>query len=69
MNFYLRITQTSSKSRDETKTDLSEEELKERFLRPYQLGDPFIINGKTIPPDDHEIIYYTALSVYMIFLG
>lgn len=56
MYYHVRITQASSQSRDETKTDLSEEELNERFLKPYELGASVIINGKTIPPDDIERI-------------
>jgi predicted nucleotide-binding protein len=34
--------------------DLTEEQLRERFLQPYESGEPILINGKTILPDDIE---------------
>ena len=57
MDFYhVRITQRSNKSHDETKVDLTEDELRSRFLKPYEKGEPIIINGKTITTDDLERI-------------
>ncbi|TKJ44929.1 hypothetical protein CEE35_05935 [Candidatus Aerophobetes bacterium Ae_b3b] len=57
MTFYhVRITQKSNRSNDETKVNLTEEELKSRFLEPYEKGKPIIINGKTITMDDLERI-------------
>jgi predicted nucleotide-binding protein len=56
MFYHVRITQKSNKSHDETKADLTEEQLLERFLLPYEQGDPIIINGKTIPMEDLERI-------------
>jgi len=52
--YHVRITQKSSSAHDETKLDLTEENLLERFLQPYELGQPILINGKTIPSDDIE---------------
>ena len=48
---HVRITQKSNSSHDETKLGLTEEQLRERFLQPYELGEPIIINGKSIPKD------------------
>jgi predicted nucleotide-binding protein len=59
MFYHVRITQKSNKSHDETKTDISGEQLVERFLLPYEQGDPIIINGKTIPMEDLERIRIT----------
>lgn len=56
MFYHVRITQKSSKSHDEARTDLSEEQLRERFLVPYEQGQPIVINGKTIPMEDLERI-------------
>jgi len=61
MPYHVRITLRSDRTHDEVKLDLSEEELRERFLRPYKAGDPIVIGGRTIPCDDIEriIISYT----------
>ena len=56
MYYHVRITQKTSRTSDETKVDLSEEELTERFLKLYEHGLPIIINGKTIPLEDIERI-------------
>ncbi|HKZ87823.1 MAG TPA: hypothetical protein VJ066_01535 [Candidatus Bathyarchaeia archaeon] len=56
MYYHIRISQKSNTKRDETKVDLSEEELFERFIKLYEGGIPIIINGKTIPSDDIERI-------------
>ncbi len=56
MNYHVRITLQSDRSHDETKCDLSEAELRDRVLTPYELGNPLIINGRTIPPHDIERI-------------
>ena len=52
MYFHVRIEQKSQKSTDETRVDMTDEQLRERILHPYELGEPIIINGKTIPPSD-----------------
>ena len=56
MNYHVRITQRSNRSHDETKLDLSEDQLRERFVEPYERGEPIIINGKTIPTSDLDRI-------------
>ena len=56
MNYHVRITQKSNQSHDETKVDLTEEQLQERFVEPYKQGGPILINGKTIPPHDIDRI-------------
>jgi predicted nucleotide-binding protein len=52
MYFHVRITQASNDAHDETKLDLTEEQLRERFLGPYERGEPILINGKTIVSSD-----------------
>jgi len=39
---------------DETKTDLSKEQLIARFIEPYELGNPITVNGTTIQPSEIE---------------
>ena len=39
----------------EIKTDISElDEVKLKFTEPYQLGNPILINGRTLPIDKIE---------------
>ena len=54
MFFHIRISEKSNTSHDETRVDLSEEELWARYISQYEAGEPIIINGKTISPDDIE---------------
>jgi predicted nucleotide-binding protein len=61
--FHVRITQKSKPTRDETKVDLSKEQLFLRFLEPYEKGEPIIINGKTILPNDLERIRISKSNV------
>ena len=56
MNYHVRISLKSQKSSDETKTDFSEEQLQVRILDAYEQGEPIILNGKTIQPNDIERI-------------
>ena len=56
MFYHIRITQKSNKAHDETNIDLTEEQITERFLLPYENGEPIIINGKTIHLNDLERI-------------
>src|SRR5678815_917522 len=56
MFYHVRLTQHSNRSHDEVKLDLTEEQLRERFVEPYERGEPIIVNGKTIPPGDIERI-------------
>ena len=62
MYYHIRISLKSSKARGESKVDLSEEDIKERFLKKYELGLPIIINGKTIPPGDIDRIQISKRS-------
>jgi predicted nucleotide-binding protein len=62
MYYHVRITQKSNSAHDETKLDLTEEQLRERFLRPYELGKPIIVNGKSIPKEDIERILISRSS-------
>jgi hypothetical protein len=56
MYYHVRITQKSNKSNDEVKVDLSKERLVSQFISPYENGEPIIVNGKTVTPDDIERI-------------
>lgn len=56
MNYHVRISLKSQKSSDETKTDFSEEQLLVRIIEPYEQGEPIILNGKTIQPNDIDRI-------------
>jgi predicted nucleotide-binding protein len=56
MNYHVRISLKSQKSSDETKNDFSEEQLQVRVIEPYEQGDPIIMNGKTIQPNDIDRI-------------
>jgi predicted nucleotide-binding protein len=52
MFYHVRITQKSSKSHDEVKVDMTEEQLHSRIVEPYEVGASIFINGKTITKDD-----------------
>jgi predicted nucleotide-binding protein len=56
MFYHIRIAQRSNKSHEETKLDLTEKQLRDRFIQPYELGHSILINGKTIPSRDIERI-------------
>jgi hypothetical protein len=62
MFYHVRITQKSYKIHDETKLDLSEEQLKIRFIEPYEQGKSITINGKTIELEDIERIRISRSS-------
>ena len=52
MFYHVRITSKSNRSQSEVKLDLSEDQLRDRFLSPYESGEPIVVRGKTIPADD-----------------
>ncbi len=52
MPYHVRVTLKSDPSHDEVKLDLSEDQLRERVLTPYEEGRPIVIGGRTITPDD-----------------
>ena len=41
----------------EYKTDLTKEQLTSRFIKPYEEGQPIIINGRTIKPESLSLIH------------
>lgn len=55
MPYHVRITQ-SSNNMTEVRLDVTEEQLKNRFICPYEEGRPIVIGGKTISPDDIDRI-------------
>ena len=56
MHYHIRITQKTNKAHDEVRLDLDEEQIRARYVAPYEAGEPLIINGKTIPVSDVERI-------------
>jgi hypothetical protein len=56
MPYHVRITRKSDITRDETKLDLTQEQLEQQFLVPYRQGRPILIGGLTVPMDDLERI-------------
>ena len=56
MYYHIRITTKSNPSQTEVELDLSLEELKDRYLNPYNLGLPILMSGKTVLPEDIDRI-------------
>ena len=54
--FHVRITSKSEPSQPEVELDISLEELMERFVRPYERGQPIFIAGRTVSSEDIERI-------------
>ena len=54
--YHVRISSKSNPSQTEVELDLSVEELTERFVDPFGRGQPIIISGRVISPDDIERI-------------
>ena len=50
--FHVRITSKSEPSQPEVELDISLEELMERFVRPYERGQPIVIAGRTVSSED-----------------
>jgi predicted nucleotide-binding protein len=57
--YHVRVTTKSNPRADEVRLDLTEDELQSRFLLPYRQGQPFVIGGRTLTPDDIERIRIT----------
>jgi predicted nucleotide-binding protein len=62
MPYHVRITRKSDITRDETKVDLTREQLEGQFLVPYRQGRPILIGGLTVPLDDLERIKISETS-------
>ena len=60
--YHVRITQASVLDYDETRIDMTFDELDERFLSPYRGGSDIVINGKVIPPSDIDRIRISKSS-------
>lgn len=57
MFYHVRIKPKSDKKGSgENKTDLTQEQLISRYVEPYEMGKPILINGKTVNPNDIERI-------------
>ena len=54
--YHVRLTRKSDPYHDLTRNDLSEQELRDRFLRPYAEARSIVIGGATVPPDDLQKI-------------
>ena len=61
--YHVRLTPKGKGIDDEVMTDLSYQELEERFLTPYRNGNPITINGRTIAIDNLERIKVTKSAV------
>ncbi|WP_338826113.1 hypothetical protein MTBGP_04230 [Moorella thermoacetica] len=55
MYYHVRITQKSTK-KDEVKVDLTEEQMLQRVVVPYEQGESITISGKTITPNNIDRI-------------
>lgn len=55
MNYHVQISLEESR-RGECESDLTKEELNNRFVFKYRYGDPIVINGRTVNPGDIERI-------------
>jgi len=64
MPFHIRLTTKSNPTDDEIKLDLSIEQLKERFLNPYNEGKFIVINGKSVSIEDIERIRINETEKY-----
>ena len=58
--YHVIINQKSDRYYSENKTDLSLDQLTERFIDPYEQGNPIIVNGKTI-----NLVDIKRISVYL----
>ncbi|PKO47588.1 MAG: hypothetical protein CVU29_01715 [Betaproteobacteria bacterium HGW-Betaproteobacteria-22] len=58
MFYHVIIQPKSDKLYGEYKTDLTREQLISRYVEPYELGKPILINGKTVMPHDIERITF-----------
>jgi len=56
MFYHVIVKPKSDKFYGEYKTDLTREQLIARFIEPYEQGNPVVINGKTVQPEDIERI-------------
>src|SRR5689334_15671373 len=63
MPYHVRVSRSSNPSYDETRLDLTRDELEQRFLVPYQEGRPIVIGGMTIPVEDIQRIRMATRSV------
>ena len=54
--YHVRITRKSNPSQAEVELDMSLEKLKERFVQPYDRGQPIVIDGRSISSEDIEQI-------------
>ncbi len=54
MFYHVRISLRSDRRHEETKVDMTGEELEERILAPYRGGTTIVVNGRAIPCEDVE---------------
>ena len=60
MYYHVRITPKSNPSQTEVELDISLEDLKDRFVLPYNQGRSIVISGKTLPSGDIDRIQINA---------
>ncbi len=56
MYYHIRITPKSTPSQTEVELDISSDELRDRFVSPYNRGLSIVISGKTVPSGDIDRI-------------
>ena len=54
MYYHVRLTTRSNPDSSEFEFDLTLAQIEERFIEPYNLGEPIVVNGKTVPTDNLE---------------
>lgn len=62
MPYHVRVTRKSNPSYDETRLDLSQDELEQRFLAPYKEGRPIVVGGMSVSLDDIQRIRITETT-------
>ena len=50
--FHVRITPKAEPSRPEVELDISQEQLVQRFVRPYKMGQPIVITGRIVSSEE-----------------
>lgn len=58
--YHVRLTTKSAPDAPEFEFDLNLEDMKQRFIEPYDMGKPIVVNGKTVPMDTLEQLRISA---------
>ena len=66
--YHIRIKTKSKPNRTEVALDLSIEKLMKRYIAPYRNGQPLLINGRTISPNDLERLQVSSTEKDSVYL-